>query len=329
MQLDDLGRQVQNLLREIGRRDDPTLPVDEDLENVDSVVLSDDVDSMITNNLVLFKLINGLQEQNMKLIKVVRELGARLENGEKEFRVGLERERAEAVQEAHEMLVELRSQLDRQEKSSAAIIQSYVKERDALKSVIARLEAEGPSHSRINGNISGSSPNVSHDVEEIQNQFETYRSEMGLDSVRLGEDLVVAQKEVAKLQADVAKEKARTDYCNGEDAPSPYCSDLIQTLSTERIRISQDEYNLRAQDLEDANKRNQQLFDQWTRAEIECNRLSEDISTANGRIEQLRNECANLGAEKRIWEGVQTRLLDENKTLSLERSHPTDMMTNI
>lgn len=220
MQLDDLGRQVQNLLREIGRRDDPTLPMDEDLENVDSVVLSDDVDSMITNNLVLFKSINGLQEQNMKLIKVVRELGARLENGEKEFREGLEREQAEAVQEAHEMMLELRGQLDRQEKSSAAIIQTYVKERDALKSVIARLEAGGTPHHGVNGNLSGSSPGVSQDVADIQSQFETYRSEMGLDSVRLREDLAAAQKEVAKLQADVAKEKARTDYCNGEATPT-------------------------------------------------------------------------------------------------------------
>ncbi len=216
-QLDDLGRQVQNLLREIGRRDDPTLPADEDLGNVTSVVVSDDVDSMITNNLVLFKSIDGLQEQNKKLLKIVRELGRKMESEEREYREAMEREQGEAVREAHEVIQELAAQLERQKKSSDGIIQTYVKERDALKSVIARMESGG-SRGGINGHSSGSSstPEITKDLAEIQTQFDTYRAEMGVDTVKLREDLASAHREVAKLQADVAKEKARSDYYNGE-----------------------------------------------------------------------------------------------------------------
>lgn len=55
-------------------------------------------------------------------------------------------------------------------------------------------------------------------------------------------------------------------------------------------------------ELDELTKRNQQLFDQWTRVDIEFSRVSEDLQLANGHIEQLRNESANLRAEKKIWE---------------------------
>lgn len=66
--------------------------------------------------------------------------------------------------------------------------------------------------------------------------------------------------------------------------------------------MSQEQFGMHARELEDLTKRNQQLFDQWTRIDIECNRATEDLQVANGRVEQLRNECANLRAEKKIWE---------------------------
>ncbi|KAL5530723.1 MLP1_3 [Sanghuangporus sanghuang] len=52
-------------------------------------------------------------------------------------------------------------------------------------------------------------------------------------------------------------------------------------------------------------------------------------SSANTQIERLRNECSNLRAEKKIWEDVQTRLIDENKVLSLERSRMADLIANV
>jgi len=59
---------------------------------------------------------------------------------------------------------------------------------------------------------------------------------------------------------------------------------------------------MNAREIDDLTKRNQKVYDQYTRTDIECNRVSEDLLSANSRIEQLRNECANLRAEKKIWE---------------------------
>ena len=86
---------------------------------------------------------------------------------------------------------------------------------------------------------------------------------------------------------------------------------------------------MQSKELENLSRRNQELYDQYTRVDIECNRVSEDLLAATTAIEQLRNETANLRAEKQIWESVQARLVDENKSLAMERSHLSDLMANV
>lgn len=91
----------------------------------------------------------------------------------------------------------------------------------------------------------------------------------------------------------------------------------------------QDQNAMQTKDLDGLRKRNQELYDQYTRIDVECNRVTEDLLSATNIIEQLRNETANLRAEKNIWESVQIRLVDENKTLAMERSHLSDLMANV
>jgi nucleoprotein TPR len=64
----------------------------------------------------------------------------------------------------------------------------------------------------------------------------------------------------------------------------------------------QEQQTLTLRDLDDLTKRNRDLFERFTAVDIECSRVTEDLITANGQTDQLRNECANLRAEKRIWE---------------------------
>jgi len=63
-----------------------------------------------------------------------------------------------------------------------------------------------------------------------------------------------------------------------------------------------EQLDLRLGEVDNLTKRNNQLQDRWMRLDIECNRLTEDLQVATGRIEQLRNENANLRAEKDIWQ---------------------------
>ncbi|KAG2344469.1 hypothetical protein BDR05DRAFT_975520 [Suillus weaverae] len=298
--LDGLGWQGQTLLKELMEQMEP--------------LQAENIDAVITNNLVLFRSIGGLQEQNQKLLKIVRELGSKMEAEEREYREALDQEQSEAVREAHEAIQDLAAQLERQKKSSDMTIQAYMKERDALKAMLARAERSGL-RAGVNGDINGVADSIKNslaaELEDVQAQFEAYKTEMGTDSVKLREELQQAYRDLGQVNVTLAKANAKIEYL------------------TDRHRMSQDEAALHTRDLDNLTKRNQQLYDQYIRIDIECNRAQQELSEANSRVEQLRNDNANLRAEKKIWESVQVRLVQENKTLSVERSHLADLMANV
>ncbi|KAI0081625.1 hypothetical protein K474DRAFT_1635534 [Panus rudis PR-1116 ss-1] len=317
-QLSDLGRQVQVLLKELGRIQDPLIPSDQELEADPSIKPAEDIEAVITNNLVLFRSIPQLQEQNQKLLKIVRELGAKMEAEEKEYREQLEKEQSEAVQEAHQAIKLLQEQLENQKKSADITIQAYIKERDALKSTLARERASGAGRG-VNGDtavaMSGVEPGPSsggtEELVQVQSQFEAYKTEIGVDTVRLREEVLTAQREAGKAAADLAKANAKIEYL------------------TDRNRMLQDQVTMQSREVDNLARRNQEMYDQYTRVDIEFSRVSEDLLSVKSVAEQLRNECANLRAEKKIWESVQSRLVEENRTLSVERSQLSDLMANV
>lgn len=178
---------------------------------------ADNIDAVITNNLVLFRSIPALQEQNQKLLKIVRELGSKMEAEEREYREALEKEQSEAVREAHEAIQDLAAQLERQKKSSEITIQAYLKERDTLKAMLAR--AERSSCGGINGDFNGAPPPSSDlvaELEDVQAQFESYKVEMGMDAEKLREDLAHAQRQLGQANAAFAKATAKIEFLDGE-----------------------------------------------------------------------------------------------------------------
>lgn len=214
-QLNDLGRQVQALLKEIARRQDPTIPSDEELEADESTVPAENIDEVITNHLVLFRNIPALQAQNQKLLGIVREMGAKMEAEEREYREALEKEQGEAVREAHEAIIALQEQLEAQRRTHDFKMQAFIKERDSLKALLARAErgAGQDSHGQANGAAIES--DIAKELAEIQQQFDAYRAEIGVDSVRMREDAVVAQREVAQLTSQLAKATAKLEIAGG------------------------------------------------------------------------------------------------------------------
>ena len=154
-QLNDLARQVQALLKEVGRKHDASLPSDDELEQDDAARPAENIEDVITNHLVLFRSIPALQAQNQKLLRIVRELGAKMEAEEREYKDTLEREQNEAVREAHDAIRELQGRLESQRKSHEVTVQAYVKERDALKSMLARTGGSASAEPYVNGTGSG------------------------------------------------------------------------------------------------------------------------------------------------------------------------------
>lgn len=180
---------------------------------------ADNIDAVITNNLVLFRSIPALQEQNQKLLKIVRELGAKMEAEEREYRETLEKEQSEAVREAHEAMQDLAAQLEQQKKGYEATIQAYMKERDTLKAMLARAERVSL-RSSVNGSVNGAPPTVPSDLaaelEDVQAQFESYKAEMGMDAEQLREDLSQAHRQLGQANAALAKATAKIEFLDGK-----------------------------------------------------------------------------------------------------------------
>ena len=100
------------------------------------VAPADNVQAVITNNLVLFRSVPELQHQNQQLLKIVRDLGDKLEAEEKEYRDTLDQEQAEAIQEAHDAIKLLQEQLENQKKTADISIQARQKECETLKALL-------------------------------------------------------------------------------------------------------------------------------------------------------------------------------------------------
>ena len=84
--------------------------------------------------------------------------------------------------------------------------------------------------------------------------------------------------------------------------PATLVHGAYQPADTDRFKMLQEQQTLTLHDLDDLTKHNHDLYKRFTTVDIECNRVTEDIIAANGKMDQLRNECANLQAEKRAWE---------------------------
>ena len=75
-----------------------------------------------------------------------------------------------------------------------------------------------------------------------------------------------------------------------------------QINDVDRYKMLQEEQSLTLRDLDDISKRHLDLKERYTDVGLKYNRVAGDLGDAHGQIDQLRNECANLRAEKKIWE---------------------------
>jgi nucleoprotein TPR len=222
-QLDDLGRQIRTLLKELGRAQNPSIPTDEELAQDDSTAPAENIEQVITNNLVLFRSIEGLQEQNQKLLKIVRELGAKMENEEKEYRERMEQEQNEAVREAMEMIQSLETRMEAQKKSHETTVQAYIKERDTLKAMLGRSSHSGTGAVSLPNGAGGVQANgvesdlTDHakELTEMRERYESAQTDLVADAERNREQLVVVEREASRAHVELARLTARAEILEG------------------------------------------------------------------------------------------------------------------
>ncbi|KDQ20838.1 hypothetical protein BOTBODRAFT_320357 [Botryobasidium botryosum FD-172 SS1] len=313
-QLSDLARQVQGLTHEISIRDNPSLASVE-FDDAPTAPDATDSDRVITDNLVLFKSLPALQEQNQRLLRTARSLAAQWEEREEAFKAELAKEESAALAEAMQAVQEMEEELQRQKTIAA----THQKERDMYRSMLARRgRGEDGAGAMENGiehlassTGSDSGPNYKQLLEEQTKLFDAFKLEMGVDAKQLKEDLLAAQREAGNQSANLAKAKAQIEFLN------------------ERMRINQSSAEMQARETASLQKRNDQLQTAVNRAELAMHHSEEALSKLQVQMERSRNENANLRAEKDLWKSIEARLTTENKELAKERAHLSDLMRNV
>ena len=336
-QLRDLSSQVKVLLMEAHLRDQGIGDIDAerhrqlellaqaqfDEESLDGMT---DTDHFISQNLVTFKNIAQLQEQNTNLIKVTREVGQRME-----------REEASKVTQEMDDLQQKYERCKDEIKSLISQSQSYLRERDMFRRMLAhrgQLPPDGDVSSMFGGSVDGrgapatpDKTNVVDSVEQLQStrdstdynkllkdmqsHFDAYRQEAATDRSTLREQVDNLSRSNSELRNEIGRQSSQV------------------LLAHERYEMLQANYAMLKTENDELQKRSQFFSDSAAKQDLRTQQAIEDLVEAKGLADSMRNELANLKAEKDFWKSVEKRLTEDNETLSNERYRLNSLVTSL
>lgn len=289
-----------------------------------------DTDRFISQNLVIFRSIGELQEQNTNLLKITRELGEKMEHEESVRRQLEETRDWDDLQEKYERCKdEIRSLVTQS--------QSYIRERDMFRRLLAHRGQLPPGtdssaliDESVNGDAAPTTPQpggVIASVEEspsakdladyaklykdMQAHFDAYRNEAATDRSTL------------KVQVD------SLSRLNGELRSEVVRGNSQVTLAHERYEMLQANYTMLRTENGELQKRSQSLSDSAAKQELRVQQVAEDLVEAKGLVDSMRNETANLKAEKDFWKTIEKRMTEDRENLLNERSRLNSLNTNL
>ena len=328
-QLRDLSSQIKVLLMEahVGelgaeehRRLEQLARGDFDDESFEGMT---DTDKFISENLATFKNVAELQEQNKNLLRLTRELGMRMEHEEAQRKIG---------QAAHDRdeLVSLREKYERCKDEIKSVVtqsQSYIRERDMFRRMVSHrgpLPPDGDIASMFGESINGEPPSTPgrsarpHNIEgitsakdmadyakllkDLQSHFDAYRNEAATDNSTLKDQVASLSRLNGELRTELSRAKGQV------------------TLAHERYDMLQGNYAMLKSENNELQKRSQTLSESAARQDLRTQQVAEDLVETKGLLDSMRNETANLKAEKEFRGSVEKRLMDENEGLITERA---------
>ncbi|KAJ8612741.1 hypothetical protein MRB53_037317 [Persea americana] len=311
-QLRDLSAQVKVLLVEVQiRTEGVVLTAAERIQLQEAAQVGSEAGSLdgmsdagrfISQRLSTFKNIFEVQERNVELLRLTRKLGEQMEGEEARDRVQKEQEQQAEITDLRERHERLTDEL----KSLTTQTKSYIRERDMFRRMLAhrgQLPADGSdptfgvsvSESQApmtpRQGLAGEPPSTasrqaadySKLLKDMQNQYDAYRHESSASMSTLKSQIDTLAKEKSGLLGDLAR-------ANGQ-----------VTLAQERRGHKP--------------SRNRPLDKTFGR-----NKLPEELIDARSLAESMRNEIANLKAEKDLWKRIEERLTSDNQSLSEDRN---------
>ncbi|KAK0129820.1 hypothetical protein ONS96_000369 [Cadophora gregata f. sp. sojae] len=281
-----------------------------------------DTDRFISQRLTVFRSVSELQEKNQELLKITRQLGAQMESEEALAA------KHQAAQD-HEEVQNLKSKIENYKDELQSMItrsESYIKERDMFRRMLQHRGQLPPTSDlasifgqSVDGNRNslmqsteqtpGNQDNVSL-LRELQSHFDQYREEQTTDRRTMKEQLERLSQEKGALQAEIAKINSQLTFAN------------------ERYDLLNSNYTMLNNENSELQKRSQLLSEASAKQDLRTQSVAEDLVEAKGLVDSMRNENANLKAEKKLWKDIQDRLSQDNEGLMNERSRLNTLIAN-
>jgi nucleoprotein TPR len=282
-----------------------------------------DTDRLISQRLTIFRSVSELQEKNQELLKITRQLGAQMESEE-----ALSAKHQAAKD--HEEVQSLRAKIENYKDELQSMItrsESYIKERDMFRRMLQHRGQLPPASDlasmfgqSVDGNQNGlvqtieqtpgNSTNYAAVLRELQAQFDQYREEHTIDRRAMKEQAEKLSADKGSLQAEIAKTSSQLTFAN------------------ERYEMLQSNYTMLQNENSELQKRSQTLSEAAAKQDLRRQQVAEDLIEAKGLVESMRNENANLKAEKKLWKDIQDRLSQDNEGLMNERTRLNNLVAN-
>lgn len=324
-QLRDLSSQVKVLVLEVALLKEGEGTYDrEELEKAARDEINDSTADLtptarfISMNLTTFKDLRELQEQNVTLRRMLRELGERMEGAEA-------RQQESVRQQEHEELQDLRIRVQTYKDEIANLvsqINSYSKERDTFRSMLARRRQTVGDSSAFSQSLPlGAAPpggepapdavDYAELLRKVQAHFDSFREESATDHASLKQQV----NELSRKNSELLSEISRSSGQLG--------------AATQRAEILQGNFNMLKSENSELQKRYANLLENANRQDVRTQQAAEDLVEAKGLVDSLQRENANLKAEKDLWKNIEKRLVEDVETLRNERSRLDSLNANM
>ena len=287
-------------------------------------------DRLISENLVAFRNISELQEQNVNLLRITREIGERMEHEEA---VQKQSERTRDWDDLQQKYERCKDEI----KSLMTQSSSYIRERDMFRRMLSHrgqlplgTDATSLFAESVNGDVPPKTPTpagIMDSIEasptmreladyaklykDIQAHFDAYRNEAATDRSTLKEQVDGLSKVNGELRSEVIRNSSQV------------------TLAHERYEMLKGNYLMLKNENTELQKRSQALSDSAAKQDLRVQQVAEEVVEAKGLADSMRNESANLKAEKDFWKTIEKRINEDNETLLNERGRLNALNANL
>lgn len=325
-QLRDLSAQVKVLALEVAMVKQGEDYDREELEKIarqeieDSSAELNSTGRFISQNLTTFKDLHDLQEQNVTLRRMLRELGDKMEGEEAQAKNATRQQEAEELKE-----LRVRVQTYRDEVANLlAQSKSYVKERDTFRSMLMHRKQTigetsvfsqsmplGAVPPGVNDGQSKDSTDYAELLRKVQAHFDTFRDETATDHKALRQQVNELSRKNSELLSEISRSSSQL------------------AAASQRAELLQSNFTMLKSENSDLHKRYSTLFDNANRQDLRTQQAAEDLVEAKGLVESLQRENANLKAEKDLWKNIEKRLVEDAENMRNERSRLDSMNASL